>query len=89
MDELIQLMQELLEEIRGLSSKADDILSELEDINLNSDDSLSELEDINRKSDDILSGIQDLKGNGTFNTISDVCDKLESLETTITLGSNY
>lgn len=43
---------------------------------------LNELRDVNSKIDDV-------KGIGVYSSLSDVCDKIESLETTITLGANY
>ena len=50
---------------------------------------LSELQTMNAKLDEI-------KGMGMYDSISDVCDKLDevgdkinSLETTVTLGDNY
>ena len=50
---------------------------------------LSELQTMNAKLDEI-------KGMGVYDSISDVCDKLDevgdkinSLETTVTLGDNY
>lgn len=43
---------------------------------------LTEIQELNSKIDNI-------KGFGMCNSISDVCDKIDSLETTITLGSNY
>ena len=50
---------------------------------------LSELQTMNSKLDEI-------KGMGMYDSISDVCDKLDevgdkinSLETTVTLGDNY
>lgn len=41
------------------------------------------------KLEDVKSSIDELKGNGVYDSISDVCDKIDSLEITITLGSNY
>lgn len=50
---------------------------------------LSELQEMNAKLDEI-------KGSGIYDSIADVCDKLDdvgdkisSLETTVTLGDNY
>lgn len=43
---------------------------------------LAELQEMNSKLDDI-------KGLGPYDSLTDVCDKIESLETTITLGDNY
>ena len=43
---------------------------------------LAELREMNSKLDEI-------QGIGINNSLSDVCDKLDSLETTITMGDNY
>ena len=43
---------------------------------------LSELQTMNAKLDEI-------KGMGMYDSISDVGDKINSLETTVTLGDNY
>lgn len=43
---------------------------------------LIELKEMNSKLDD-------MQGSGIYKSISDVCDKIDSLETTITLGDNY
>jgi len=80
MDELIEIMSELLAEIRELNSKIDDIKGS---------GIYNSINDICDKLDDVKSSIDDLKGNGVYDSISDVCDKIDSLETTITLGSNY
>lgn len=53
----------------------DELVSVMQDI-------LAELKEMNSKLDDI-------KGTGLYNSLSDVCDKIDSLETTITLGDNY
>ena len=71
----------------------DELVSVMEDI-------LAELQEMNSKLDeikgygaynsitDLASGLDDITGTGCC-SLSDVCDKLDSLETTITLGENY
>ena len=61
MNELVEVMQQILEELRGINLRLDSI-----------------------------------QGDGLYNSIGDVHDKLDdvesaisSLETTVTLGSNY
>jgi hypothetical protein len=54
----------------------------MEDMVLVLESILEELQEINGKLDDI-------KGFSGNCSISDVCDKLDNLETTITLGDNY
>ncbi len=98
MDELISVMQELLDEIRTMNYKLDDMRGS----------GLCSIDDLCSKLDEVSSGISALrgtglydsisdicdkldavKGSGIYDSISDVCDKIDGLETTITLGSNY
>ena len=73
MDELINIMSEILEEIRLLNSKLDDIRGT----------GLYGVSDVCDKMDDITSELESIKGDGLFNSVSDVCDKIDSLEATI------
>lgn len=98
MDELISVMQDLLDEIRTMNYKLDEMRGS----------GLCSIDDLYSKLDEVSSGISALrgmgvydsisdicdkleavKGSGIYNSLSDVCDKIDSLDTTITLGSNY
>ncbi len=47
------------------------------------DEMISVLEDILRELQDINGKLDEIKGDGLYNSISDVCNKLDSLETAI------
>lgn len=63
-------MQELLEEIRGLSSTADDILDELEDVNSN-------LEDIN--SNDVFQSLYKTYSGDILSELKDINRKSDNI----------
>jgi len=80
MNELVEVMQEILEELRGINLRLDSIQG---------DGLYNSISDVHDKLDEI-------QGSGLYNSIGDVHDKLDdvesaisSLETTVTLGSNY
>lgn len=79
MDELIDIMRDLLEEVRSMNSKLDDIRG----VGINS------VDDVCDKLDDVKYELELIKGTGLYDSIVDVCNKIDSLETTITLGDNY
>lgn len=97
MDELICIAREILDEIRIMNSRLDDIrgfgTSSIEDVCDKLDDirgsSLYSIDDVCNKLDEVSDGIAAVRGSGIFDSLTDVWNKIDDLETTIKLGSNY
>lgn len=52
---------------------------------INNDDSWTiDLSEISSKLEDVTDAIKDLKGIGTYDSLADICDKLENVENAIT-----
>lgn len=77
MDEIVNVMQEILDELKEMNSKLD----EIKGFGI-----YNSLCDVCDKIDSLGA---EIKGAGLYNSLSDVCDKIESLETTVTMGENY
>lgn len=97
MDELVDIMRELLFEIKEMNAKLDDIrgmgINSIDDVCNKLDDirglGVNSMDDVYNELVDIQHELDSVKGLGIYNSISDVCDKLDSLELTVTLGENY
>lgn len=86
-EEVVSLLSEILNELRDVNSKIDDVkgigvYSSLSNV-------CDKIDELGNKIDNLETVIDGIKGTGLYDSLSDVCDKIESLETTITLGANY
>jgi len=72
MDELVTVMENILVELQLINSKLDDIRGS----------GVNSLDDVCNGLTDIQESVKDLAGSGLYNTLSDVCDKIDSLEST-------
>lgn len=79
MDELVEIMREMLDEIKTMNSKLDDILGS----------GAYNIDDVCIKLDAAGEDLRAIRGYGLHDSIADVCEKLDSLATTITMGANY
>lgn len=70
MDEMIEIMRELLDEMKLINMKLDNI----QGCGVNS------IDDVCDKLYDINSNLESIRGDGTDDTISDICDKLEEIK---------
>lgn len=76
-------MEDKLDELVSVMYK---VLSELQSIDRN----LVDIQGLGASSlTDICEALNDIKGVGLYNSLSDVYDKIDSLESTIESGDNY
>lgn len=90
MDEMLDVMKDILFELKLNNVKTDTVIAIQEGIryaieSIKGTGIYDSLSDVCGKLDDVGEKIEALSGTGLFNSLSDVCDKLDSIETTIDL----
>ncbi|MGN8630184.1 hypothetical protein ACTNEW_01070 [Blautia sp. HCP3S3_G3] len=81
MEELVSVMMLVLEELREINTKLDDIkgIGVYGSIN----DLHDQLTEIDQSIDTLGDKIDGIRGSGVYDTISDVCDKLDNVENAV------